>query len=126
MNFKPVERKAEKLLPKGDYDFVVIDAEETQSAAGNPMIVLTHEVSNGSETARVRDYLVAKRPAKLRNAVEACGFGDRYHTGPSRRASSWGGGAVFALELRRAASTRTRTLFWITCLRSGKRWRLRL
>ena len=81
MNFNPVDRKPQKLLPKGEYEFVVLDAEETQSAAGNDMIVLTLEVSNGNDTSRVRDYLVAKRAAKLRKAVQACGFGDRYHTG---------------------------------------------
>lgn len=87
MNFDPVagERKAQKLFPKGDYEFVVTEAEEKQSAAGNLMIALSIEVADarGNKTT-VKDYLVAKRAAKIRRAAQACGLGDRFNTGSMR------------------------------------------
>jgi hypothetical protein len=87
MNFNPVagERKAQRLFPKGDYEFLILEAEEKQSAAGNLMIALSIEVSDarGNKTT-VKDYLVAKRAAKIRRAAYACGLGDRFNTGSMR------------------------------------------
>jgi len=85
MQFQPKTEKEiaeSRLLPKGEYDFEIIDAEETTSAAGNEMIELKVRVSNGDGIARMlTDYLLARRPAKLRNCCAACGVLDKYESG---------------------------------------------
>ena len=50
---------ADELLPEGVYDFVVIDATEKKSHAGNPTIELELLIKdgNGTEEVRVTDYL---------------------------------------------------------------------
>lgn len=72
-----------KLLPKGDYDFEILDAWEKTSEAGNPMIEVKVRVSrNGSGLARVlADYLHAKKQEKLRHCCTACGLMDEYESG---------------------------------------------
>jgi hypothetical protein len=86
MEFKPCteqELADRKLLPKGDYDFEILDAWERTSEAGNPMIEVKVRVSrNGSGLTRVlSDYLHAKRPEKLRHCCAACGLMAQYESG---------------------------------------------
>jgi hypothetical protein len=45
MWYTPEERK---LLPKGDYDFEIVDAKERTSKKGTPMIEVKLVISNGS------------------------------------------------------------------------------
>jgi Protein of unknown function (DUF669) len=71
-----------RLLPKGEYDFEILDAEEKTSKAANSMIVLKVRVSNGNGVARtLTDYLVAQSAGKLRNCCAACGILDKYDNG---------------------------------------------
>jgi hypothetical protein len=85
MQFEPKTEKEiaeSRLLPKGEYDFEIIDAKETTSAAGNNMIELKLRVSNGNGLARtLTDYLLARRAAKLLNCCAACGLLDKYESG---------------------------------------------
>jgi hypothetical protein len=85
MDFQPQTEKEiadGRLLPKGEYDFEILDAWEKKSAAGNDMIELKVRVSNGDGVSRtLADYLVAKRPEKLLHCCGACGLVDKYQTG---------------------------------------------
>jgi hypothetical protein len=85
MNFQPrteQEITESALLRRGEYDFEIIDATEKKSSAGNEMIELKVRVSNGIGISRMlTDYLLAKRPARLRNCCAACGLLDKYATG---------------------------------------------
>jgi hypothetical protein len=86
MEFNPCNEQEladRKLLPKGDYDFEVLDAWEKTSEAGNPMVEVKVRVSrNGSGLTRVLpDYLHAKRPEKLRHFCAACQLMEEYETG---------------------------------------------
>jgi len=72
----------ERLLPKGNYDFEIEDAEEFTSAKGNDTIKLTVRVSNGNGLSRkLTDYILAQRAGKLRNCCAACGILDKYERG---------------------------------------------
>jgi hypothetical protein len=85
MNFKPLsstDAAALQVFPRGDYDFEIIEGEDKVSEAGNSMIALTIKVTNSVGVSRyVRDYLLEKRPIKLRHAAEACGLLEQYEAG---------------------------------------------
>ncbi len=86
MQFNPCSEQEisdRKLLPKGDYDFEILDAWEKASEAGNPMIELKVRVSkNGNGLTRVlADYLLPKRPEKLRHCCAACDLIGEYESG---------------------------------------------
>jgi len=86
MEFQPFTEQDisdRKLLPKGDYDFEILDAWEKTSEAGNPMIEVKVRISrNGSALSRVlADYLHAKKPEKLRHCCAACGLMAEYESG---------------------------------------------
>lgn len=73
MRFEPKSEdqlKAEFLLPDGEYDFTVTEAEEKQSAKGNDMIALklTAYTPDGGERAlrRLADGRLAQAPRLLR------------------------------------------------------------
>lgn len=71
------------LLPKGDYDFEVVTAEEGQSKAGNDMITLLLNVSNGEGDHKVKDWLVSTDGGayKVRHFAYAVGLGTQYERG---------------------------------------------
>ncbi len=86
MQFTPRTEKElaeSRLMPKGIYDFEIVDAfEKTSKSSGNPMIELRVKVIAPGGAARViTDYLVEKRGEKLRHAAEACGLIDTYNDG---------------------------------------------
>jgi hypothetical protein len=84
MNFEAMTQKEiddNRLLPKGDYDFEVIDAWETRSSAGNDMIELQVRISANGHSRTLADYLLAQRPEKLLHCTQACGIEDRYNAG---------------------------------------------
>jgi hypothetical protein len=72
----------DNLLEKGEYPFEISGGEDTQSKAGNDMIVLTVRVykEDGSFNL-VTDYLLEAIAHKLRHAAEACGLLDKYEKG---------------------------------------------
>ena len=70
------------LFAEGEYEFIVVDAEERLSGNGNLMIEVELEVSDDNGNTRmVKDYLSAKRQKKLKSAAVACGIGDKFETG---------------------------------------------
>lgn len=76
------ERKAKRLLPPGDYDFEVIQAEDKVSNAGNDMIKLTLRVfAPDGTTVLVDDYLMEKMAYKLRHFADGTGLTARYDSG---------------------------------------------
>jgi len=86
VEFKPRTEKEiaeSRLMPKGVYDFEILEAlEKLSKASGKPMIELKLRVSKPDGPGRVlTDYLVAARDGKLRHAAEACGLLDRYNSG---------------------------------------------
>jgi hypothetical protein len=85
MNFQPrteTQIAAGKLLPRGDYYFEILDAWEKKSAAGNDMIELKVRISNDDGVVRtLSDYLVGKRPEKLRHCCVVCGLLEKYESG---------------------------------------------
>lgn len=85
MQFQPKTKQEiddERLLPKGEYDFEIEDAEEKNSAKGNGMIQLTVRVSNGNGHSRkLTDYILPQKAEKLRNCCAACGVLDKYKSG---------------------------------------------
>jgi hypothetical protein len=69
----------ELFWPRGTYEFEVVDARDQTSAAGNEMIKVRLRVfCEGHEPIIVTDYLMAKRPLKLRHAAVTCGLRDKY------------------------------------------------
>lgn len=60
---KPEERKF-TVLPAGEYNFRVLDAEEKRSKTGNDMIEVKLDVFKGEESAIVYDYLVFAEKSK--------------------------------------------------------------
>jgi hypothetical protein len=70
------------LLPKDIYDAEIIEAEETVSKAGNPMLKINVKVyrPQGGFTL-IFDYLMETMAHKLRHCAYACGFGADYENG---------------------------------------------
>jgi hypothetical protein len=85
MRFEPTnepEIAAKRIWPKGEYDFLILEATEKTSAAGNPMIELKVKITKHDGATRVVwDYILAKRPAKLLHCCTACGILDKYEAG---------------------------------------------
>lgn len=85
MNFKPKTEKEiadENLLPKGEYDFEVVAAEDKVSKKGAEMIQLNVRVFNGESGAYfVRDFLLEQFSFKLRHFCEATGLIEKYEDG---------------------------------------------
>ncbi len=85
MTFKPrseEEVKAAMLAPKGDYDFQVLEAEDTVSKSGNAMIKINIGIFRGEAMSnRVFDYLMPAMEAKLRHFCDTCGILAAYEAG---------------------------------------------
>jgi hypothetical protein len=85
MRFNPStedEIEARAVWARGVYPFRIVDAEEGVSAAGNEMIEVKIEITKRDGQRRIiRDYLLAKRPAKLLHAATVCGLIEKYEAG---------------------------------------------
>lgn len=88
MRFQPkTEREIAEagLLPAGEYDFEVIEAEDTQSKAGNDMVALKLSVYDNKDgaTRRVDDWLVDTDGGayKIRHFASATGLLTLYEKG---------------------------------------------
>lgn len=84
MKFNPIDEledgpKKYEPLPEGQYDYSVIEAEETVSTAGNDMFKIKLSVKNRF----VYEYILmtAKQAWKLKSFCESIGIIDRYKTG---------------------------------------------
>lgn len=70
------------LLPAGEYDFEVIEAEDTTSKKGNDMLVLTLSIEDGDgRSHKVIDYLVDAVAYKVRHFASAVGMLKEYEAG---------------------------------------------
>jgi hypothetical protein len=86
MQFQPKAedevKRAFAPIPKGTYDFEVLEASDEVSAKGNDMIKVNIAIWQGDKVlCRVFDYLLPSMEAKLRHACDACGLLDRYQSG---------------------------------------------
>lgn len=72
-------------LPDGDYEAVIINAEETQSKAGNDMVVITWRVyGNSGDVVELKDYIVDHQPWKLKRIAKAIGRLKQFESGEFR------------------------------------------
>lgn len=86
MRFQPkTEKEAAEanLYPKGDYDFEVLEAEDTKSNAGNDMIKLKARVfsPDGTASRTVTDYLLEAMAFKLRHFAACMNVMAQYEEG---------------------------------------------
>lgn len=85
MRFTPKteeEIAAENLLQPGEYGFTVMEAEDTQSKAGNDMMKVKLEVfAPDGGTRHVYDYLLEKMAFKLRHFAATVGRMADYERG---------------------------------------------
>ena len=86
MNFTPKSeeecKKPFPVVPKGEYDFEVIESTDATSKNGNDMIKLLIAIWQGEQIlCRVFDYLLPAMEAKLRHACDSCGLLDKYQSG---------------------------------------------
>jgi len=84
MKFQPKsleEIQIANLLPEGEYDFSVLDAENATSKSGNEMIKIKLCVYNGDKQSNIFDYLLASFERKFRRACESMGLLDQYMKG---------------------------------------------
>jgi hypothetical protein len=70
-----------KLWPRGDYEFLILDASEEKSAKGNAMLELKISISNGSGSKTLTDFLLPQRAGKLLHCCEVCGVREKYFNG---------------------------------------------
>ena len=66
---------------EGDYLFEVVEAEEAESKAGNPMVVVNLKFYDGEKTTKVRDYLTATAAWKIKQLLVALGMPEAAETG---------------------------------------------
>ena len=85
MNFTPKSDKEiaeENLLPKGEYDYQVIEALDQYSKSGNEMINLKLRFFHGENGTRVfRDYLLEAMPGKLKHFCASHDLQSKYDAG---------------------------------------------
>ncbi len=86
MTFKPKTEKEiaeSQLLPDGEYDFEVLEAEDTTSkTSGAPMIKAVLGIYVGDRIGRrVTDYWLASMEAKLRHFCDCVGLLAEYEAG---------------------------------------------
>lgn len=76
------ELEAMNLIPKGDYQFEVVSAEDTTSKSGNDMIKLQLKVwdHEGRENT-IYDYLLEAMPKKLKHFAKHLGLIAKYEAG---------------------------------------------
>ena len=89
MRFAPKTKEEldfDNLLPKGEYDFEVIKAEDATSKSGNEMIKTKLKVFHGEGFQFVTDYLMEKMAFKLHNFFETVGMMDAYNAGEIKAA----------------------------------------
>jgi hypothetical protein len=70
------------IWPKGDYDFEIIEVfEKVSQSRGNPMFELIVKITRPEGSRIITDYVLPKRPEKLRQCCGACGVLDKYDQG---------------------------------------------
>lgn len=62
MNYDPSKAKENTVIPKGWYGFEIVNAEETVSKKGFPMIKVTYQIWEGSNKRTVFTYYLLEHP----------------------------------------------------------------
>lgn len=76
--------QSESLLPVGEYDFKVLEAQETKSKSDNPMLKVKLNVLSESGSQHVYDYIVPSSnfgERKLKAFARAIGLETEYTSG---------------------------------------------
>ena len=84
MKFTPKtneEIQAARLLPDGEYDFEIIDAQDGFSKKGAEMMTLALRIFSDSGNRQVKDYIVDSMEWKLKHFAEAIGLLPSYELG---------------------------------------------
>ncbi len=96
MKFTPkteAELRADKVLPKGEYDVEIVGCEEAVSKkSGLDMLKLTLKVHGPEKAVLANDYIVCNQQDKLHNLCSSIGIVDKYakgEVGPSELANQW-------------------------------------
>lgn len=88
MKFTPKSDKEiaeENLLPKGEYDYEVIEAADKTSSKGNEMIELKLRFFHGESGTRVfKDYLLEQMAGKLKHFCVSHNLQQKYDAGTLR------------------------------------------
>jgi len=92
-------KDAVNLIPDGEYDAEIVDAEETKSKAGNDMMKLTVKVFPGGGDRIVFDYaVVPKTLYKLKQLAAAVGEGAKFAAGQLEPSDLRGKGCRVTIE----------------------------
>lgn len=96
MKFTPkteAELRADKVLPKGEYDVEIVGCEEAVSKkSGLDMLKLTLKIHGPEKAVLANDYIVCNQQDKLHNLCSSIGIVDKYakgEVGPSELANQW-------------------------------------
>lgn len=84
MRFTPKSEKEIKeanLWEKGEYDFEILEAEETTSNSGNDMFKLKVKLFNNEKSQQVFDYITSTMDYKIRHLADATGLIEDYEQG---------------------------------------------
>lgn len=80
MRFEPKsDKELYGLLDDGEYDFEIIDAQDTESKAGNPMLVVTAKVFGPDKDHTIKDYIT--NGAKLKKLCDTLDMMAAYNAG---------------------------------------------
>lgn len=106
MRFTPKTQEEldfENLLPKGEYDFEVVKAEDAVSKKGNEMIKVNLKVFHGEGFQFVTDYLMEAMAYKLRHFFETIGMIDAYNAGSVQAADLVGACGKVRIDIEPAS-----------------------
>jgi len=106
MRFTPKTQEEidfENLLPKGEYDFEVVKAEDAVSKKGNEMIKVNLKVFHGEGFQFVTDYLMEAMAYKLRHFFETVGMIDAYNAGSVQSADLVGACGKVRIDIEPAS-----------------------
>lgn len=107
MRFAPKTKEEldfDNLLPKGEYDFEVVKAEDAVSKkTGADMIKANLKVFHGEGFQFVTDYLMEKMAFKLHNFFETVGMMDAYNAGEIKAADLVGACGKVQIDIEAAS-----------------------
>jgi hypothetical protein len=105
MKFQPKTEKEiaeENLLPKGEYNYEVIAAEEKKSKSGNDMIAVKLRIFVGEDHGvTLTDYLMEAMARKLRNFCAQNGLLPQYESGTLRASDCEGKSGIAYVKIEK-------------------------
>ena len=99
-----IEALANKdLLPKGQYEFKVLNIEKRVSGSGNDMLAIKLLIVQGNDSRTLMDYIVMtdKWAFKLKHFCESVGFHKVYEKGEANLISFEGQGGTLKLDIQK-------------------------